>query len=61
MKRVGSNGNELKYFNVINNTVKPYKNIVLLIGMHIINLTAFLKNLLLLIVSTYTPWEEAVY
>lgn len=44
MKRVGSNGNELKYFRVINNTVKPYKNVVLLIGMHIINLTAFLKK-----------------
>lgn len=44
MKRVGGNRNELKYFSVINNTVKPYKNIVLLIGMHIINLTAFLKK-----------------
>lgn len=55
MKRVGSNGNEQKYFSVINNTVKSYKNVVLLIDMHIINLTAFLKNLLLLIASTYTP------
>lgn len=57
MKRVGSrsNGNKLKYFSVINNTVKSYKNVVLLIVMHIINLTAFLKNLLLLIASTYTP------
>lgn len=44
MKRVGSNGNKLTYFSVINNTVKPYKNVVLLIGMHIINLTAFLKK-----------------
>lgn len=61
MKRVGSNGNELKYSIVINNTVKPYKNAVLLVGMHIINLTAFLKSLLLLIANTYTPWEEAVY
>lgn len=55
MKKVGSNGNELKYFSVINNTVKSYKNVVLLIGMRIINLTAFLKNLLLLIASTYIP------
>lgn len=55
MKRLGSNGSELKYFSVINNTVKPYKNVVLLLGMHIINLTAFLKSLLLLIASTYTP------
>lgn len=44
MKRVGSNGNKLKYNSVINNTVKPYKNVALLIGMHIINLTAFLKK-----------------
>lgn len=51
----------LKYFSVINNTVKSYKKIVLLIGMHIINLTAFLKNLLLLIASTYIDHERKLF